>query len=112
LTDSINNVNNITNVIVPNEVLTYLNTNKPVTGSYISGESATFAADWLTAPLQLPATSIDSFNFFVNSTYIEKVSVVSFTPDGLGNSILVVDTGSLGFSFSPEDLITAIGKFI
>ncbi len=32
--------------------------------------------------------------------------------DGMGNSYLVVDTGSLGFSFSPDDLITAIGKFM
>jgi len=77
ISDSVNNVNNITNVIVPNETLTYLNTNKPVTGSYISAQSASFAADWL-----------------------------------VGNSYLVVDTGSLGFSFSPDDLITAIGKFM
>ena len=112
ISDSVNNVNNITNVIVPNETLTYLNTNKAVTGSYMTPESASFAADWLVAPLQLPSTSIDSFNFFVNSTYIEKVSVTSWTVDGMGNSYLVVDTGSLGFSFSPDDLITAIGKFM
>jgi hypothetical protein len=112
LTDSINNVNNITNVIVPAEVLTYLNTNKSVTGSYISPESASFAADWLVAPLQLNPTSIDNFDFFINSTYIEKVSINSWTVDGMGNSYLVVDTGSLGFGFNSDDLITAIGKFM
>ena len=112
ISDSVNNVNNITNVIVPNETLTYLNTNKAVTGSYVSPESASFAADWLVAPLQLPSTSLDSFNFFVNSTYIERVSISSWTVDGMGNSYLVVDTGSLGFSLSPDDLITAIGKFM
>ena len=112
ISDSVNNVNNITNLLVPNETLTYLNTNKSVTGSYISPQSASFAADWLTAPIQLPATSIDNFNFFVNSTYIEKVSITNWGVDGLGNSYLVVDTGSLGFGFSPDDLITAVGKFM
>jgi len=112
ISDSVNNINNITNVIVSNETLTYLNTNKTVTGSYVSPESASFVADWLTAPLQLPSTSIDGFNFFVNSTYIEKVSINSWTADGVGNSHLVVNTASLGFSLSPDDLITAIGKFV
>jgi hypothetical protein len=112
LTDSINNVNNITNVIVPAEVLTYLNTNKSVTGSYVSPESASFAADWLVAPTQLTPTSINNFDFFINSTYIERVSITSWTVDGMGNSYLVVDTGSLGFSFNSDDLITAIGKFM
>jgi hypothetical protein len=112
LTDSINNVNNITNVIVPAEVLTYLNTNKSVTGSYISPQSASFAADWLVAPTQLSPTSIDNFDFFINSTYIEKVSITSWAVDGMGNSYLVVDTGSLGFGFNSDDLITAIGKFM
>jgi hypothetical protein len=112
LTDSINNVNNITNVIVPAEVLTYLNTNKSVTGSYISPQSASFAADWLVAPTQLSPTSINNFDFFINSTYIERVSITSWSTDGLGNSILIVDTGSLGFGFNSDDLITAIGKFM
>jgi hypothetical protein len=91
-------------------VITYLNTNKQVLGAYSSPTTITFANAWLTAPTGLPATSIDSFTFFCNGQFVEKSAIISFT-ESSGVSTLVIDTNQLGFSFSADDEIIAIGKF-
>ena len=108
LTDSQNLVvNQTTNVSAA--TLTYLNTNKQVTGTYSNATTATFANSWLTAPIGL-TTDANSFTFFCNGQLIEKTAVVSFTESG-GVSTLVIDDSQLGFSFSNTDEIIAIGKF-
>jgi len=91
-------------------VITYLNTNKQVLGAYSSPTTITFANAWLTAPTGLPATSIDSFTFFCNGQFVEKSAIISFT-ESSGVSTLVIDTNQLGYSFSADDEIIAIGKF-
>ena len=110
--DSVNTVINQTinnyNTFDPT-VVTYLNTNKEVVGTYIDAATARFST-WLTAPTTMPATSVDNFIFSCNGQLIEKSAVISFTQSG-GFSYLVIDPTALGYSFESTDLIVSMGKF-
>lgn len=108
LTDS-RNVTNITNQYADFDplVVTYLNTNKSVTGTVVNSSTVTFANAWLAAPSGLPATSAANFSFFVNGQFVEPTSITSFT-DG---STLVLNTAALGYSLEADDVVLAIGKF-
>ena len=112
--DSTNTVINQTISTVPPETLVYINTNKELVGTVVNATTATFNAGWLSAPVGLPATSVDNFTFFCNGQLIEKSAIVSFTSAG-GVSTLVIDPTVLLYEFEgtePEpDVITAIGKF-
>lgn len=93
-------------------VTEYLNTNKAVQAfSVVIPNTATFTASFLQAPLGLPATSVNSFMFFINGQYIEPTAVVSFV-ESSGVCTLVIDTAQLGFTLAATDEIVAIGKFI
>lgn len=111
LNDSVNNVN-ITNNFGTTDpaVLTYINTNKTVVGTYVSPTTVTFPNGWLAAPSPLPATSLANFSFFVNGQYIEPSSVTSFT-DGVTSSVLVINQALLGYGFEADDVVIGIGKF-
>jgi len=108
--DSINNVTYQTDGVDP-EIATYISTNKSVTGTIVDSTTATFAADWLTAPTGMPATSINDFIFFVNGALIERFAITSFTTNGLDTSTIVIDPNQLQFSLDSGDIIVAIGKF-
>lgn len=121
ISDSVNNVNYITNISgVDSPLVTYLNTNKTVVGTYISSTTGparatiTFANGWLAAPTPLPNTSVTNFTFFINGAYVEPTSIVSFTESG-GSSILILNTEldppGIGYGIDSNDLIIAIGKF-
>lgn len=108
--DSVNiTVNNIT--MVPSATLIYLNTNKNLTGTPVNDTTVTFPAGWLTAPSELPATSLDSFVFFSNGQFIEKTAIVSFTESG-GVSTLVINKSELNYGFESSDEVVAAGKFV
>jgi hypothetical protein len=111
LNDSVNNVN-ITNNFGTTDpvVLTYINTNKTVVGTYVSSTTVTFPNGWLAAPSPLPATSLANFSFFVNGQYIEPSSITSFT-DGVTSSVLVINQALLGYGFEADDVVIGIGKF-
>jgi hypothetical protein len=91
-------------------VLVYLNTNIQKLGTYVDPTTVTFNSGWITAPNNLPPTSIVNFTFFVNGTLVESTAIVSFTQNA-GISTLVIDPTQLGFSLSSGDEIVAIGKF-
>lgn len=111
ISDSVNIVNNITNIgSADSGVLTYLNTNKTVTGIYVSSNTVTFPNGFLLAPNPLPSTGISNFTFFVNGQYIESTSIVSFT-DNVFTSTLVLNTTALQFELDSSDVIIGIGKF-
>jgi hypothetical protein len=93
-----------------NAAIQYLVINKVVNGIYSSPTTIVFPATWAVAPDPIPATSADSFTFFVNGQYIEKEAIVSFTEVG-STSVLVIDPNILGFSFDQTDLIVSVGKF-
>ena len=110
LNDSVNVTNIITNNTYADfdpAIVTYLNTNKSVTGTVVNSNTVTFANAWLTAPTGIPATSAVNFTFFVNGQYVEPTSVSSFT-DG---STLILNTGALGYTLELDDVVLAIGKF-
>lgn len=112
INDSVNNVYNVTinSGQVDPATLTYLNTNKQITGSYSNSTTAIFNNAWLVAPLPLPATSADNFSFFINGSFVDKAAIVSFTQVG-SVSTLVVDPTILEYSLDAGDYIVAIGKF-
>lgn len=91
-------------------VVDYLALNKQVIGTYVSSNTATFPYEWAVAPASLPATTAQSFTFFVNGQYIDENVIVSFT-QGSGISTLVIDTDVLGFQLESFDTIVGIGKF-
>ena len=102
---------NVTQInTVDTTTLTYLNTNKQLTGTFIDNVTMTFSSGWLTAPANLPATSVDNFTFFCNGQFIEKTAIVSFT-DNNGVSTLIINPTILQYTFEETDEITAIGKF-
>ncbi len=91
--------------------LTYLNTNKAVLAITVTSNNAIFPNGFLTAPSGLPATSVNSFTFFINGQLIEPAAITSFIDNGNGTSTLIVNTTELGFSLQNTDEIIAIGKF-
>jgi hypothetical protein len=90
--------------------LVYLNTNVQNLGTYVNSTTITFASDWLSAPVGLPATSVNNFSIFCNGALIELAAIVSFTENG-GITTLVINPSELGYSFDVNDEVIAIGKF-
>jgi len=90
--------------------LTYLNTNKALTATAVTDNTATFTGTILnvSAGSSLPATSISSFTFYAGSLVIPPAAILSFGGDV--NPVLTVNTTILGYSLSGLT-ITAIGKF-
>ena len=93
-------------------ILQYLNTNISKLATSISiPNTAVFTGSFLVAPIQLPATSISNFQFFVNGQLVEPTALVSFIDNGNGTCTLVIDPSELGYTLAPQDEIIAIGKF-
>jgi hypothetical protein len=92
------------------DVLAYLASNRPVTGSYTNYKTATFNRGWYIAPSSMPLNSVDQFDFYVNGSEVEQIAITSFT-DLEASSVLEVDTAILGYSLESNDTIVAIGKF-
>ena len=106
-----------TNVLIQNitggvtqQTVDYLNTNIQLLGTVTSSNTVTFNRGWLTAPSGTPATSVDSFSFFVNGVAVERSAITSFTQSS-GTSTLVINTATLGYILDSGDEIISIGKF-
>jgi hypothetical protein len=95
---------------INNGVIVYLNTNIQKLGNFVNQTTVTFPSGWVTAPTNLPPTSIANFTFFANGALIEIAAIVSFTQNE-GVSTLVIDPSQLGYGFDSGDEIIAIGKF-
>jgi hypothetical protein len=91
-------------------VSAYILNNTQLVATYNSPTQVTFNKGWATAPSPLPANSLSNFVFFVNGVYVEPSSIVSFT-DNFTTSTLIIDSGSLGYSFESSDLVIGVGKF-
>jgi hypothetical protein len=92
------------------DVLAYLASNRPVTGSYTNYKTATFGRGIYQAPPFVAPNSVEQFLFFVNGSEVEHIAINSFTDLG-ASSVLEVDTSILGYSLDSNDTIVAIGKF-
>jgi hypothetical protein len=111
LNDSVNTVNNITNITgTDTAIITYLNTNKTVTGTFVSVNTVSFPNGFLDAPESIPPTNVNHFTFFINGQYVEASSIVSFT-NNTTSSTLVLNTTALQYELETSDVIIGIGKF-
>ena len=109
------NVTNITNYGsgINNAIISYLNTNKTIVATYMTGDRAEFLnSSILQTPTgsTLPATSVSDFKFFVNGVYVDAENIVSFQNSG-SSTVLNVNTGSLGYNIDSLDYVIAVGKF-
>lgn len=99
-----------TTIVSRPDVLAYLASNRPITGSYTNYKTATFNRGWYQAPSDFAPNTADQFMFFVNGSEVEHIAINSFTDLG-SSSVLEVDTSVLGYSLELNDTIIAIGKF-
>lgn len=92
--------------------LTYLRANSTKTATTVTApDTATFTSvGILAAPAGMPATSVNDFSFFVNGQYIPPTAIVSFAESG-ANCVLIVNTATLGFTLTSDDIVSAFGKF-
>ena len=95
---------------INNGVITYLNINIQKAGTVINSTTVTFPSGWVTAPPNLPSTSLANFTFFVNGALVENAGIVSFTESG-GISTLIIDPIELNYGLDSLDEVIAIGKF-
>lgn len=110
------NVTNITTVnTLDTATISYLNAAKTFKAD--SASTTTSTATFLNTAIleppassQLPATSINDFKFFVNGVFVDAINVVSFVESG-ANTVLTVNTATLGYTFDSVDEIIAVGKF-
>ena len=96
--------------LINNSVLVYLNSNVTVQGEFESSNEVLFPYGWLSAPPNLPQTSINEFSFFVNGVLIDNSNIISFTQNN-NISTLILNTSSLGYPLDSTDVITSVGKF-
>jgi hypothetical protein len=93
-----------------NAALTYINSNKQLTGTVVDNVTVTFASGWLSAPSGLPNTSVSNFMFYINGVFVESSAIVSFT-QAANVSTLIINSAELGYSLDSQDEIIGIGKF-
>lgn len=115
------NVTNIDNTVViisgsvNTDTVLYLNTSqtKKADSASITSNTATFLNTSFKQPPSgsgLPATSVSDFKFFVNGVFVDNTNVTSFAESGL-NTVLTVNTGTLGYILDTQDEVIAVGKF-
>ena len=95
---------------LPQQIITYLNTNVQLVGTFVDSTTITFASGWLAAPSGLPTTSISNFTLFCNGVALSNNAIQSFS-DGGSTTTLVIDPAILEYSFTSQDVVTAVGKF-
>lgn len=92
--------------------LVYLATNNTFETNIVSSGSATFSNTTILqkpAGSPLPSTSLTNFTFYINGQFIPYEFIISYVQSGL-NTILTVNTGSLGYSLDSGDTVIVIGK--
>jgi len=108
-----NVVVNISGSAVLDGDLVYLNTNNYVSSSVVtSGDTVIFPNRTIIQPppySSIPPTSITNFSIFVNGQYVGNNNVISINQVG-SDVVLIVNTGSLNYSFNSTDEILVVGK--
>ena len=108
---------NITNQIytgLVSEDLAYISTNITKVANVVTTSTATFNSTSFLEPSvgsQLPPTSVSNFSFYVNGVAVTDDSITGFGSDGMGNIILTINVGVLGYTLVSTDDVVAIGKF-
>jgi hypothetical protein len=110
------NVTNITQInVIDAATITYLNASKTfkADGASTTSNTATFLNTAILQPpvsSQLPVTSVNDFKFFVNGVFVDATHIVSFVEVG-ANTVLTVNTATLGYTLDIVDEIIGVGKF-
>jgi hypothetical protein len=107
---SINQIN-----VLDIATISYLNTSNTFKANTASTttSTATFLNTAIIEPpesSQLPATSVNDFKFFVNGVFVDATHIVSFVEVG-ANTVLTVNTATLGYTLDSVDEIIGVGKF-
>lgn len=115
---NVTNINTVTNIFsgsLDNSTVIYLNTSetKKANAGSMTSDTATFLNTSFKQPPSgsgLPPTSVSDFKFFVNGIYVDNTYVVTFLESG-SNTVLTVNTGSIGYILDNQDDVVAVGKF-
>lgn len=101
------------NTSIADDQLIYLNRSLVKVADSITANTATFTAEFLSAPLSssFPPTSKDNFTFYINGIYIRFSVVSTFVDNGNGTCTVTFDTNALGYNLEVTDEIVAVGKF-
>jgi hypothetical protein len=93
------------------DILSYVNTNITKVADIVTAPNTAIftGAIILLAPTILPPTSINNFNFFINTQHIpsSQVTLASY----VDRIEITFDTNQVGFTLLPSDEVIAIGKF-
>jgi hypothetical protein len=110
---------NVTNINQINALdaatIAYLNASITIKGndSLVTPNTVTFLNTTILEPpasSQLPPTSVNDFKFFVNGVFVDATNIISFVQSG-ADTVLTVNTTTLGYTFDSVDEIIAVGKF-
>jgi hypothetical protein len=108
------NINNQIYTGLVSEDLAYISTNITKVANVVTTSTATFNSTSFLEPSvgsQLPPTSVSNFSFYVNGVAVTDDSITGFSSDGMGNIILIINVGVLGYTLVSTDDVVAIGKF-
>lgn len=103
----------VTNTTISDNILAYLDTNISKKADFVSEMEAYFYSASILQPpsgSSLPATSVSDFKFFANGVFIPEQHIVSFATTG-SQTILTINTASLGYALDNQDEIIGVGKF-
>jgi hypothetical protein len=105
-----NNVLNFNSFFDVN-ILSYVNTNITKVADIVTAPNTAIftGAGILLAPSILPPTTVNNFNFFINTQHIPS-SYVTLT-SYIDRIEITFDTDQVGFTLLPGDEVIAIGKF-
>jgi hypothetical protein len=107
--DGNNTIIQLSNGVSP-EIITYLNSQKEVTGTFISQNTVNFGLPWAIPPSGAPSPTAQNFTFFINGQFVEPAAIASFV-NNITYSTLTLNTTALGYTLESDDVIVGVGKF-
>jgi hypothetical protein len=108
--DGNNTIIQVSNGGVNPEILSYLNSQKEVTGTFISSNTVNFGLPWAIPPSGAPGLTSENFTFFINGQFVEPAAITSFV-NNMTYSTLTLNVAQLGYSIEATDIIVGVGKF-
>jgi hypothetical protein len=91
-------------------ILSYLNSQKEVTGTFTSSNTVIFGLGWAVPPSGAPSPTAENFTFFINGQFVEPAAIASFV-NNITYSTLTLNTTALGYALEADDVVVGVGKF-
>jgi hypothetical protein len=91
-------------------ILSYLNSQKEVTGTFTSSDTVIFGLGWAVPPSGAPSPTAENFTFFINGQFVEPAAIASFV-NNITYSTLTLNTTALGYALEADDVVVGVGKF-